>query len=133
MSAKSCELSDWVKARLRFNSCDDVVILFIPSHDKKKKRLPDRDQWASAAVDLFGRLYGGATAFTGLSGTWMDGSGNLIDDEPIMVQSLARREDVEDPEKLHQLSEFCKKLGRETKQGAVGLVLNDAMHYITKY
>src|SRR5262245_49596412 len=54
---------------------DDTVILFIPSHDRSDppKQVVDQDMWANEALDLFGRLYRGATAFRQLTGIWNDG------------------------------------------------------------
>ena len=89
---------EWLQGRLRFGIADDCVIIFIPSHARDKSRLKDQAEWASQALDLMGRLYGGATGFPGLAGIWRDdeNGGQLLDDKPIMIQSLAKREDVED-------------------------------------
>lgn len=128
-------LQAWVRQRLRFGKADDTIIVFIPSHDRKKKRLPNQDIWASEALDLFGSLYGGATGFPSLVGIWRDDElgGELLEDQPIMIQSLAKRNDVEDEAKLVLLAKFCQRLGKETNQGAVAVVINDAIHYISKY
>ena len=40
----------------------DLLILIVPSHDRHEKPLRNQDEWANAALDLFGELYGGATA-----------------------------------------------------------------------
>lgn len=128
-------LKDWVKQRLRFGKADDTVIVFVPSHERDKTRIQNQDAWASQALDLMGKLYGGATGFPNLRGIWRDDAngGALLDDEPIMIQSLAKRADVENEEKLTQLGEFLKLMGKKTKQGAVAVVFNDAMHFITQY
>ena len=65
-----------------------------------------------------GKLYGGATGFTNLRGIWCDdeNGGQLLDDEPIMIQSLAKREDVEDQAKIRELAKFLKRMGKTTKQ-----------------
>ncbi len=82
-----------------------------------------------------GKLYGGATGFTGLSGIWRDdeNGGQLLDDKPIMIQSLARREDAEDQAKIGELASFLKRMGKATKQGAVAVVFNNAIHFISNY
>jgi len=128
-------LQDWLKQRLRFGRADDTVIMFIPSHERDKTRLKDQDAWASQALDLMGKLYGGATGFPNLRGIWRDDEdgGKLLDDEPIMIQSLAKRADVENEEKLEQLAQFLKLMGKKTKQGAIAVVFNDAIHFMTKY
>lgn len=102
---------DWLKGRLRFGLADDSVILFIPSHARDKSRLKDQAGWASDALELMGKLFGGATGFTNLRGIWRDdeNDGKLLDDEPIMIQSLAKREDVEDQAKMHELANFLKR------------------------
>lgn len=128
-------LQDWLKNRIRFGREDDTVIVFIPSHARDKKRLTDQAEWASAALDLMGELYGGATGFRDLAGIWRDddNGGELLDDEPIMIQSLAKRADVEKPENVERLAEFLNRMGKETKQGAVAVVFNDSIHFITKF
>jgi len=128
-------LQDWVRHKLRFGKGDDTVILFVPSHERDKTRVKDQDVWASKALELMGRLYGGATGFPNLRGIWRDdeNGGNLLDDEPIMIQSLAKRVDVEDEKKLAELAEFLKLMGKKLKQGAIAVVFNDAIHFISKY
>src|SRR5262245_9403591 len=128
-------LQDWLRQRLRFGRADDSVILFIPSHARDKTRINDQDAWASRALELMGKLYGGATGFPNLRGIWRDDEhgGKLLDDEPIMIQSLAKRADVENPDKLEELAQFLKLMGKKTKQGAIAVVFNDAIHYITHF
>ena len=105
---------------------DDTVIIFIPSHDSSRpqKRLTDQDVWADTGLRLFSHLYGGATAFTTLRGVWKDDDGTDLFDEPIMIQSLANREDAEDEAKLEELAEFSQRLCRETKQKCVAIMCN---------
>lgn len=126
---------EWLQGRLRFGLADDCVILFIPSHARDKSRLKDQAEWASQGLELMGKLYGGATGFTGLSGIWRDdeNGGQLLDDKPIMIQSLARREDAEDQAKIGELASFLKRMGKATKQGAVAVVFNNAIHFISNY
>jgi hypothetical protein len=126
---------EWLENRLRFGRSDDCVILFIPSHDRKKEPVKNQDGWASEALKLMGRLYRGATGFPNLAGIWRDddNGGELLDDKPIMIQSLARREDVADPAKIQELGNFLKRMGKATKQAAVAVVFNNAIHFITKY
>jgi hypothetical protein len=128
-------LQDWLRHKLRFGRGDDMLILFVPSHQRDKTRLTDQDVWASKALEIMGRLYGGATGFPNLRGIWRDDEdgGKLLDDEPIMIQSLAKRADAEDEAKLSELAAFLKLMGKKTKQGAIAIVFNDAMHLITKY
>ena len=107
---------EWLQGRLRFGISDDCVIVFIPSHARDKSRLKDQAEWASQALDLMGTLYGGATGFSQLCGIWRDdeNGGQLLTDNPIMIQSLARREDVEDQAKIGELASFLKRMGKTT-------------------
>jgi len=50
-----------------------------------------------------------------------------------MIQSLAKREDVEDQENIEELASFLKRMGKTTKQGAVAVVFNNAIHFMSKY
>lgn len=126
---------EWLRHKLRFGKSDDTIIIFIPSHQRDKTPVNDQDVWASQALDLMGKLFGGATAFTNLRGIWRDDEdgGKLLDDAPIMVQSLAKRADVEDQEKLVEFAAFLRLMGKKLKQGAIGVVFNDAIHFISKY
>ena len=120
-------------AALRYGVSQVPVILFIPSHDRKKKPLRDQHLWASQAMDLFGQLYTGATAFRALDGVFLDDDGTLLHDQPIMIESYADRANVEDPERLGQLVEFARRMGRETRQAAVAIVLGDMLHLIRRF
>lgn len=126
---------EWLESRLRFGRADDCVILFIPSHARDKSPVKNQTGWASRALELMGKLYGGATGFNGLTGIWRDdeNGGELLGDEPIMIQSLAKREDVADPEKIKELGKFLKLMGKTTKQGAVAVVFNNAIHFVSDY
>ncbi len=61
------ELVD-ILARLQGGIPDEMISIFIPSHDRRDKPVPDQDIWAGQALDLFGKLYGGGTSFGNLSG-----------------------------------------------------------------
>lgn len=64
----------------------DLVILIVPSHDRHEKPLASQDEWANAALDLFGELYGGATAFQAFQGVYKADDGRLLRDRPILVE-----------------------------------------------
>jgi len=108
----------------------DQIILIIPSHDKDDKPISDQSMWASAAGELFAELYGGATAFKALAGTYKTDDGRILHDEPILIESYAERGHVDDPDRLGVLLEFAVRMGRQTKQECVALIVNDFIHYI---
>jgi hypothetical protein len=121
-----------LRAAVVADRCDDTIIIFIPSHDggRPQKPLTDQDQWADTAMRLFSRLYGGATAFRALQGIWKDDDGTDLWDQPIMIQSLAKRELAESEANLEELADFARRLCRETRQKSVAVVCNSTIHFV---
>jgi hypothetical protein len=111
----------------------DIVILFIPSHDKHEKALNNQDVWAGEAMELFKDLYRGATAFVTFAGIYLTDDGKTLHDKPILIESYVSREALEDKSRLNELVRFIKRMGRETKQAAVAVVINDVFHTITEF
>src|SRR5947207_106014 len=87
---------DQIVASVKADKTQDLIVLFIPSHDKKQTPLSNRDQWADGALQLFARLFGGATAFASYAGVYRDLDGTILVDQPIVIQSYVRREDLLD-------------------------------------
>lgn len=111
----------------------DLVILIIPSHDKNDKPLKDQEVWAGNAMDLFADLYRGATAFQTFQGIYKDDDGKVYHDKPILIESYVERLRLVDAVTLQQLLAFAKRMGRETRQKAVALIINDVFHEITEF
>lgn len=114
----------------------DIVILIIPSHykeGKKDKPLTDQEIWAGNAMDLFADLYRGATAFQTFQGIYKDTDGEVHRDKPILIESYAERSKLVDEATLQELVAFAKRMGRETRQKAVALIINDVFHEITEF
>ncbi|HVS73678.1 MAG TPA: hypothetical protein VHQ47_20820 [Phycisphaerae bacterium] len=119
-----------IKDRLAGGKGSELVIAFIPSHDKDDHARTDQDHWAQKALTLFGRMYEGATAFEQLKGIYhskdMQKKGlRPCYDTPIMVQSLADAADVENEDNLLALAAFLRDMGTTMNQYAVGLVVNN--------
>jgi len=111
-----------------------LVILFIPSHDRDEKELKTRDLWADAALNLFADLFGGATAFDTYAGIYRDKSrGKDLKDKPILVESYTEIERVRNLVVLNDLVSFMKRMGKEAKQAAVAVVINNVFHGITNF
>ena len=49
----------------------------------------------------------------------------LVEDEPVIIHCYTTPGDLNDPERLAQLGSFCRRMGREARQGEVGLVIGD--------
>jgi hypothetical protein len=77
-------------------------------------------------MELFGKLFEGATAFRSLSGIYQPKKGlRAWWDEPIMVQSLTKTENLADEKSLMELADFCQHMGKRTNQRSIGVVVNN--------
>ncbi len=104
-----------------------LLVLFVPSVERDGRTPVAQEQWVQAALEMFGRTFGGATAFPKAKGIWRDDEreGALILDEPVVIHCYTTPASIQDKKNLERLGEFCRKMGRETRQGEVGLVVAD--------
>ena len=100
-----------------------LPVLFIPSKDRRNKAINQRF-WVEEALKVLGTLFGGATAFPKGRGIWRDDAqgGKLLFDEPVVIQCYTSEQAIE--RQAPKLREFLQRMGREAKQGAVGLVID---------
>jgi hypothetical protein len=49
-----------------------LVVLFVPSVERDGKTTIDQQHWVDAALGMFGRVFGGATAYPKAKGIWRD-------------------------------------------------------------
>jgi len=112
-----------------------LVVLFIPSVERDGVTEIDQEQWVDKALALFGRVFGGATAFPRAKGIWRDDEkgGNLVKDNPVVLHSYMAPEDIENSQNQASLAAFCRQMGRETNQGEVGLVIDNEYLDITNF
>jgi hypothetical protein len=103
------------------------VVLFVPSVERDGLTGIDQARWVDGALEMFGRIFGGATAYPKAKGIWRDDErgGALVKDEPVVVHCYTTPVDIEDTKKLTALGEFCRTMGREARQGEVGLVIGN--------
>lgn len=104
-----------------------LAVLFIPSVERDGTTPVEQDHWADGALEVFGTLFGGATAYPKARGIWRDDErgGALVRDEPVVVHCYTTPEEIENADKLGRLARFCRRMGRETNQGEIGLVIGD--------
>jgi hypothetical protein len=102
-----------------------LIVLFIPSVERDGVTPIDQDAWVDSALVFFGSTFGGATAFPKARGIWRDDErgGALVRDEPVVMQCYVATEQLDDP-RLDALRGFCSRLGRETRQGEIGVVID---------
>jgi hypothetical protein len=104
-----------------------LVVLFIPSVERDGVTSIDQDRWLREALDMFGKVFGGATAYPRAKGVWRDDErgGRLVFDEPVVIHCYTSPEDIQDTRNLAALATFCRRMGREANQGEVGLIVSD--------
>lgn len=110
------------------------VTLFVPSVDRDGKPI-DQESWREETLRVFGRLFRGATAFPPGRGVWRDDAreGALVFDETVLVTSYVDPTVLEDPGTLRGLRSFLHRLGREGRQGEIGVVIGGNYYGITEY
>ena len=84
----------------------------------------DQQHWVDEALTVLGSILGGATAFPRAKGVWRDKSqdGRLVFDEPVVIHCYTNEESLE--EHAPTLREFLVRMGQDTNQDAVGLVVD---------
>ena len=104
-----------------------LVVLFVPSVERDGSTPIDQDEWVAAALEMFGRVFGGATAYPKARGIWRDDrkGGILIRDEPVFIHCYTTPQDIQNSRKLSELYRFCGRMGRDAHQGEVGVVVGD--------
>lgn len=112
-----------------------LVVLFVPSVERDGGTPIAQDRWVDAALDMFGRVFGGATAYPKAKGIWRDDErdGVLVRDAPVVVHCYTTPADIEEPGNLGELGSFCRTMGREARQGEVGLVIGDEYFAIREF
>ena len=104
-----------------------LVVLFVPSVERDGITAINQEHWVDAALETFGQLFGGATAFPRAKGVWRDDEmgGVLVKDQPVVIHCYTTPAEISDPDRVNRLGSFCRKMGREAHQGEVGLVIGD--------
>jgi hypothetical protein len=103
------------------------VVLFVPSMERDGETPTDQERWLDLSLEMFGRVFGGATAYPKAKAIWRDDErgGVLVKDEPVVVHCYTTPAQIENQRNLAELGSFYRKMGREARQGEVGLVVGD--------
>jgi hypothetical protein len=92
-----------------------LVVMFVPSVERDGTTAIDQQRWVEASLEMFGRVFGGATAYPKAKGVWRDDErgGALVMDEPVVVHCYTTPADIQNNRNLAALGAFCRKMGRE--------------------
>jgi hypothetical protein len=112
-----------------------LIVLYIPSVERDGKTPVLQDVWVHKALGFFGSVFGGATAFPKARGIWRDSERDnaLIYDEPIMIHCYVDPSQLASAKVTKALGDFCRRLGRETQQGEVGLIVDNEYFAFTNF
>lgn len=119
-----------VVANLKAGVKHDHVVLAVPSHDRRNNPITTQEFWVEEAMKVISGLYGGGTAFQAYAGVYRSETGEDLWDRPVLVESYAEREDVEDESKLVRLLQFVRRMREQTDQECVLLVVNEYRYFI---
>lgn len=128
------------KAQAKILGSDEVeignvlFILFIPTKDKNSKDLPDPELWRSGAGDLLTSLFGGATEMPPAKGKWYnEDTKKIVPESIVLIHSYASEAKANDENRIKALAMFLHRMGRETNQGEVAVVIDGVFHRIRKF
>ena len=109
------------------------VILFIRSKDREGHEI-DQVYWVDQSLSVVGRLFRGGTAFPPGKGVWRDDARGeqLLFETTVMVLSFVDPNDSTEFALL-ELKTFLMRLGRETNQGEVGVVIDGIYYGFTQF
>ena len=101
-----------------------LLVLLILSKDRRNQAINLRF-WVEEASNVLGTMFGGATAFPKGRDIWRDDvqGGRLLFDEPVVIQCYASEHLID--QQMPAMRDFLYRMGREARQGVVGLVIND--------
>jgi hypothetical protein len=110
-----------------------LVVVFVPSKDRDGQAI-DQERWVTEVLNTLGILFRGATAYPRGRGVWRDDQrgGVLISEEPVIVFSYVVGDDL-NAGSLATLYQTLARMGPETRQGEVGVVIDGKYYGIADY
>lgn len=107
-------------------------MVFVPSQERDGADL-DHDYWLGQALMVMTGLFGGATA-TPCEGAWRDDdrSGRIKREKISTVESFMARS-LWNSKTVNELATFLHRMGREARQGEIGLLVDHEYFPIREY
>ena len=121
-------LSDQLGADEGFST--QCFSLYVPNKDKNDQEYGHQRRWVLDAIRLLSEINGGATAIP-VEGGWVDDSGRVILEEPVIVYSYVKTEPFLN--NLSRIREFLHRMGRETNQGEIGFEFDGKFFRIRRF
>jgi hypothetical protein len=111
---------------------DFVVTLFVPSQTRDGVPI-DHDVWRDQAMEVMAGLFGGATAIA-CQGAWRDDErgGAILMERNSTVQSYMAKS-AWNKTTAAALAKFLHRMGRESSQGEIALVVNGVFFPIREF
>jgi hypothetical protein len=128
------DLVEGIVNDVRFDKADAIVVIAIPSHDFQSRALEQGKQsrYATAAMQKFADLFGGATALRSYKGIYRADSGKHIWDDTILIQAFCDPTKLNDIETIRSVVQFARSMCKQLDQEAVMVVFNNVMRFVRK-
>lgn len=107
-----------------------LVTLFVPGVERDGTTAIDQGRWVEASLQCISRLFGRATAYPAGQGVYRDPAGSETREKSVPIQCYAPVKALKVAEKVAELAAFCRRMGQQTKQDEVGLVIGPHYHGI---
>jgi len=108
-----------------------ALTLYIPDRDREGGPLADQRRWVLEAAELLARIGGGVTIMPPVEGGWVNQSGKIIWEHPVLIYTFIRP--AEFLASLSKLRGFLHRLGRDARQGEVAFEFDGRLYRIRKF
>lgn len=109
------------------------IVLFIPALDRDGQEIAQA-YWVDEGLRVVGQAFRGGTAFPPGKGVWRDDErgGQLLFEATVMILSFVNPADLTETALLN-LRAFLWRLGKDGRQGEVGVVIDGVYYGFTKF
>jgi hypothetical protein len=105
--------------------------IYVPNKDRDGREIGNQRQWVLEALELLGKVGGGATAMPPVEGVWLNEEGEFLWEDPVIVYSYIKPDHF--LSQLPQLRTFLHRMGRETRQGEVAFEFDGRFYRIRTF